>query len=64
MIKASGRFGEGVGDGSKVSYLTGNTLRLTVERGDHIVPSFQEISGRSKTNTDTTDLASQRRKDL
>ena len=64
MIKASGRLGEGGGDGSKVSYLTGNTLRLTVERGDHIVPSFQEISGRSKTNPATTALASQRRKDL
>ena len=41
----------------------GNSLRLTVERGDHIVPSFQEISGRNKNNTNTADLASQKRKD-
>ena len=41
---------------------TGNSLRLTVERGDHIVPSFQEISGRNKNNTDTGDLVSQKRK--
>ena len=52
------------GVGSKVSHLTGNSLRLTVERGDHIVPSFQEISGRNNNNTHTTDLACQKRKDL
>ena len=25
----------------------GNSIQLTVERGDHIVPSFHELSGRS-----------------
>ena len=64
MIKAGGRFREaGDGDdGSKIWSLIGDSLRLTVERGDHIVPSFQEISGRNKNNTSTADLASQRRK--
>merc|ERR1712066_434152 len=26
----------------------GNVIKLSVERGDHIVPSFEEISGKSK----------------
>ena len=63
MIKAGGRFGEAAdGDGSKILSLTGDSLRLTVERGDHIVPSFQEISGRNKNNTSSADHASQKRK--
>ena len=43
-----------------ISWCSGTSLKLTVERGDHIVPSFQEISGRT-TNPQTQDTSSHKR---